>query len=248
MSAAGHPAAPGDPGPGDFEILPRDAAPSTGARPGGGSPGSAGPGRTPGIAEPGSAEPGIAGSGIAGSGGAGSGGAGLPEDTSVGSFRQGNLGTQMALGRYLVGRVIAARISAGLMVTALVILALAAVDWFIGPHWLAVLIALLALPVLLARAVARWFIDRVTEASLFAPAEDAVRRMIGQTGGDFRRELRRIGVPASMFGFPLLLARMMRGKSRRTLLLRMRDFEVDRVVPPSRVDELHMLIAATRRR
>ncbi|MCU1690091.1 MAG: hypothetical protein JWN61_3385 [Pseudonocardiales bacterium] len=177
----------------------------------------------------------------------GPGASGAPEGVSVGRFRQGSLSTQLALGRYLVGRVIIARISAGLMVTALVILAIAVLVWFVGPHWLAVLIGLLALPVLFVRSLVRWFIGKITEARIFGPAEDQVRKMIGDTGGDFRRELRRIGVPSGMFSFPLLLIRLMRRSSRRTLLDRMRGFDLTNVVPASRVDELHMLIRSVRR-
>lgn len=176
----------------------------------------------------------------------GSGGPGR-EDIQVGRFRQGTLSTQWALGRYLVGRVIIARISAGLMLTALIVLAVAAVVWWLGPNWLAVLIGLLALPILLVRVVIRTAVGRLTEAHVFGPAEDQVRRMIGDTGGDFRRELRRIGVPSSIFGFPVLLIRLLRTRSRRTLLERMRGFDLTRVVPPSRIDELHMLIRSVRR-
>lgn len=169
------------------------------------------------------------------------------EEITVGRFRPGSLSTQLALGRYLVGRVIIARVSAGLMVTALVIIAIAVLIWFAGPHWLAILIGLLALPVLIVRALVRWFIGRITDAHIFGPAEDQVRKMIGDTGGDFRRELRRIGVPASIFSFPVLLVRLMRRTSRRTLLERMRGFDLTNVVPPSRVDELQMLITSVRR-
>lgn len=166
---------------------------------------------------------------------------------SVGRFRPGSLSTQLALGRYLVGRVIIARINAGLMLTALVIIGIAVLVWLVGPHWLGILIGLLALPVLLVRALVRSFIGRITDAHTFGPAEDQVRRMIGDTGGDFRRELRRIGVPASIVSFPLLLMRLMRSSSRRTLLDRMRNFDLTRVVPASRVDELQMLITSIRR-
>jgi hypothetical protein len=169
------------------------------------------------------------------------------DEPAVGRFRPGSLSTQLALGRYLVGRVIIARVNAGLMVTALVIIAIAALVWWVGPHWLAILVALLALPVLIVRALVRWFIARITDAHTFGPAEAQVRTMIGDTGGDFRRELRRIGVPASIFSFPLLLIRLMRSSSRRTLLERIRAFDLTKVVPPSRVDELQMLITSLRR-
>lgn len=166
---------------------------------------------------------------------------------SVGRFRPGSLSTQLALGRYLVGRVIIARINAGLMVTALVIIAIAVLVWWVGPHWLGILIGLLALPVLIVRTLVRWFIGRLTDAQTFGPAQAQVQRMVGDTGGDFRRELRRIGVPSSIVSFPLLLIRLMRASSRRTLLERIRAFDLTRVVPPSRVDELQMLITSLRR-
>lgn len=180
----------------------------------------------------------------AGPGGSSADASGGPE---VGAFRQGSLATQLALGRYLVGRVIIARVSAGLTFTAVAIVAVAVLVWVVGPHWLAILIGLLALPVLGVRALVRWTVGRLTDAHIFGPAEQEVRRMIGATGGDFRRELRRIGVPASRLSFPLLLLRLLRGPSRRTLIERMRGFDIANVVPASRVDELHMIISSIRR-
>lgn len=169
------------------------------------------------------------------------------DEADVGEFRQGGSDVRWALARYLVGRVIITRISIGLLFTVALIATLGALAWWAGIRWLGVLILLFALGV----AVLRWIFvttaRRLTAAAQFGPAEDQVRKLIGATGGDLRRELRRIGVPSHWWSFPLLLMRLMRRKSRRTIFTRLRSVELDRIVPSSRLDELHMIIDAARR-
>jgi hypothetical protein len=165
----------------------------------------------------------------------------------VGDFRRGNLGTQWALGRYLVGRVIVGRVQAGLLFSAVLILILAGLVYWAGITWLAVLIALAALGVIIVRWLFITLVGRLIQAPIFGPFEDQLRRLVGDTRGDLRRELHRIGVPAGWWSFPLLIVRLMRRTSRRRLFERMRTVDLGKVVPASRVDELHLLIDSVRR-
>ena len=145
------------------------------------------------------------------------------------------------LARYLVGRVVAARVSASLMVTALVILAGAVALWVWGPHWLAILVGLVALVILAFRALVMAILRRVMGVGRLGPVEDKVRALVGDTHGDLRRELRRIGLPATVFGMPFLVFRFL-GRRRAQTLTRLHEFDVNRVVPRSRQDELQFLV------
>jgi hypothetical protein len=145
------------------------------------------------------------------------------------------------LARYLVGRAVATRVSISLMMTALAVLAVAVVIWIWGPHWLAILVGLIALAVVAVRALVMAILRRVMGVGRLGPVEDKVRALVGDTHGDLRRELRRIGLPATVFGLPLLLVRLL-GRRRSETVTRLKQFDVDRVVPRSRRDELDFLV------
>lgn len=151
------------------------------------------------------------------------------------------------LSRYLVGRVVAARVSISLMIMALVLLAGAVALWVWGPHWLAILVGLLALAVIALRALIVAILRRIMGVGQLGPAEDKVRALVADTQGDLRRELRRIGLPATVFGMPLLMVRLI-GRRRAATFARLRQFDVNRVVPRSRQDELHFVVSSQLRR
>lgn len=151
------------------------------------------------------------------------------------------------LARYLVGRVVAARVSISLMLAAMILLAGAVALWLWGPHWVAVLVGLAALSVVAFRALVVAILRRVMGIGRLGPVEDTVRALVADTHGDLRRELRRIGLPATVIGMPLLMLRLL-GRRRGATLARLRQFDVNRVVPRSRQDELHFLITSQLRR
>ena len=160
----------------------------------------------------------------------------------VGGFEQGTPGSRWALGRYLVGRAIGEYVSRGLLVFALIIVGLAALVWWVGPHWLAILIGVFALCVLLFRWPLGALLRRATGAGYFGPLEDRMRRLVADTRGDVRGELRRIGVPSRTWTLPLLGWRLIRRRHRAETMRRLRQFDVERVVPSSRLDELHLIV------
>jgi hypothetical protein len=164
----------------------------------------------------------------------------------VGAFEQGTPGSRWALGRYLVGRAIGEFVSRALTVFAVVVVALAALVWWIGPHWLAVLIGVFAVTVLLLRSLLGAVLRRVTGAGYFGSAEDRMRRLVAETRGDIRTELRRIGVPSRTWTLPLLVWRLARRRRRAETLRRLRGFDAERVVSSSRLDELHMIVRQLR--
>jgi hypothetical protein len=170
----------------------------------------------------------------------------LHDGPDVGQFEQGTPGSRWALGRYLVGRAIGEFVGRALTVFALLVVALAALAWWLGPHWLAGLIGVFAVTVLLLRSLLGAVQRRATGAGYFGPAEDRMRRLVAETRGDIRTELRRIGVPSRTWTLPLLVWRLARRTRRAETLQRLRDFDAERVVSRSRLDELHMIVRRLR--
>ncbi len=170
------------------------------------------------------------------------------EPVDVGAFRQGTDGSRWALARYLVGRAIGESVGRSLLIVALVILALAALVEWAGSGFWAVVIAVLAIGVLLVRALVRAVLGRLTAARTYGPREQRLRALVTDTRGDVLRELRRNGLPGRTLTLPLLALRLLRPSRRRDTLDRLRGFELDRVVPPARVDELHLLLREFRLR
>jgi hypothetical protein len=160
----------------------------------------------------------------------------------VGEFQQGSALSRWAFARYLVGRAIGESVGRTLLVVALVLLApAAACQWGLHSTFFAVVLAVLALLVLLVRAGVRGLLRRLTEADRYGPVETRLRRLVADTRGDVLRELRRIDLPSHTVTLPLLAVRLI-GKRRKTTLSRLREFDIDRAVPKSRLDELHMLL------
>ena len=122
-------------------------------------------------------------------------------------------------------------------------LALAVGAYFIAPTWLAVLVGLIGFGLLLVRAVVAAVMRRLAGVGRFGPHEDRMRSLVAETRGDVRRELRRLGLPSHTATMPLLVARLL-GRHRGEVVARLRGFDIDRVVPPARVDDLHLVIQA----
>jgi hypothetical protein len=155
--------------------------------------------------------------------------------------RQGSAGSQWALGRYLVGRAVAEALSRGLMVVAVVVFGLAAlVEWAGSTFW-TVVIALVAVGVLILRSLLLAVLRRLPLMTGDASVEQRLRRLVADTRRDVLRELRRIGLPGRTVSIPLLATRLI-GKHRNQTLDKLQQFDVDRVVPAARLDELHLLL------
>jgi hypothetical protein len=166
---------------------------------------------------------------------------------SVGEFRPGSPASRWALGRFLLGRALAVQVSRALLVVALVIAGAAVGIYFAGSTVFAVLIGLVAVAVLAARAILGAILRRLTFPALSAEDDRRLRRLVGDTRKDVARELRRVGVPGSSVTLPLLAVRLA-GRKRAAVLARLRNFDVERVVPAGRLDELHLLLDARARR
>ena len=166
-----------------------------------------------------------------------------PGEPEVGEFRQGSAASRWALARYLVGRAIGQSVSASLLLVALVVLGLAAlIEWGAHQTFWAVLVTLVGVAVLATRALLRAVLRRISAADQVGPLETRLRALVSDTRADVLAELRRLGLPGRTWTLPLLALRLARRSRRQQTLDRLREFQLDRVVPPARIDELHLII------
>lgn len=164
-----------------------------------------------------------------------------------GYTRPGPPDSEAALRQYLIVRALGRSVVNTLQWSALAILALAVLCWLGGVKWLAVLIGLVAVAVLLLRSLLSGLGRRLSGENRLGPAEPQVRRLVARTGRGLRRELRRIGLPGVPWA-PLLIAlRLMRPYRRRQTALSLARIDLNRVVPASQLDELHLLLQSADR-
>ncbi|MGI8882429.1 MAG: hypothetical protein ACR2KJ_18360 [Jatrophihabitans sp.] len=169
-----------------------------------------------------------------------SGGAGLPpEEPEIGAFRRGTGLSRVALGRYLVARAVAQAIDLSMYAIALTLVLISVLIFAFWIKWIAVLLFIAALVVLAFRALFMALLRRL--AGPLGAAEEKIRDLVSDSRGDLRRELKRIGLPGSTFGLPLVAFRLI-GRRRAKTLEQMRQFDVARVVPEARLDHLHLII------
>jgi|KBSSwiStaDraftv2_1062776.scaffolds.fasta_scaffold06538_6 hypothetical protein len=151
--------------------------------------------------------------------------------------------SQWALARYLVGRSIASSIGMSLLLIVAVIAAVAVGLWFaVDSHLWAIFVGILALIVLLFRTLLMALVGRLTVTRQYGPLEDRLKALVRDTRSDVLAELRRIGLPGRIWSLPALGTRLVRGKTRAETFQALRQFQLGRVVPAARVDELHLLL------
>jgi hypothetical protein len=92
------------------------------------------------------------------------------------------------------------------------------------------------------RAVLRAVLVRLTVGEPVGGLEARLRALVDDTRSDVLAELRRIGLPGRTWTLPVLALRLIGTVRRRDTLARLRTFDLDRVVPAARVDELHLVL------
>lgn len=173
----------------------------------------------------------------------GDGAQGPADAVDVGEFRQGSPLSQWALARYLIGRAVAESMGLALLLLAGIMVVLAVIAAAVlHSALLAGVFAILAVGDLMLRWLLLALLRRVTGLTEFAPVADRMRVLVRDTRGDVLRELRRIGLPGRTITLPLLALRLVSAARRDQTVARLREFDVDRVVPRARLDELHLLL------
>ncbi|MFN2518625.1 MAG: hypothetical protein ABR604_06205, partial [Jatrophihabitantaceae bacterium] len=92
------------------------------------------------------------------------------------------------------------------------------------------------------RALLRVVLRRLTAADHVGLIDARLQALVADTRSDVHVELRRIGLPGRPWTLPLLPLRLLGRKRRRKTVARLRSFDVGRVVPKSRVEELHLIL------
>jgi hypothetical protein len=170
------------------------------------------------------------------------------EVPEVDQFRQGTDASHWVLRRYLLTRALGASIVRTVHWFGIAMLVLAALSWVAGIKWLAVLIGLAAVFVLLIRVMLSAVQRRLSGAGQLGPDEAKVEAMVGQTRKGLRAELRRVGLPAAPWGPFLIGLRLIRPFKRAQTVRKLVQVDLGKVVPPSRLDELHLLLSSSSRR
>jgi len=161
----------------------------------------------------------------------------------VGEFRQGSPLSRWALARYLVGRAIAQSLGIGLLIFGLALVVLAGLAFWGHVPVLGVLAVLAALAVLGLRAMLLAVVRRLT-AGPYDPLAQRLAGLVRETRTATLRELRRVGLPGHSVTLPLIAVRLLRRRRRAETVERIRRVELDRIVTPAQVDELHLILNA----
>lgn len=156
--------------------------------------------------------------------------------------RPGRLDSEESLRSYLLVRAIGRSVRNTVLWAGLLVLAVAVALWLAGLKVLGILIGLLAVALLLARAAVTSLARRFGRTS----ADPQIDRLVARTGRGLRAELRRVGLPGAPWA-PLLIAlRLMRRRHRSQTMQALSRVELARVVPAGQVDELHLLLQSRR--
>lgn len=160
----------------------------------------------------------------------------------VGNIGPGSAASQAVLRRYLLTRALGSSIVNAVQWTGVVVLLLAVLSGLGGLKLLAVLLGLVAVLILVVRAMLSAIQRRLSGATRLGPLEPRVARLVTRTRRELRRELRRVGLPGVPWA-PLLIAwRLVRPLRRLRTMQALSRVDLTKVVPPSQVDELQILL------
>jgi hypothetical protein len=218
---------PGDPRRGD--VRPGDV------RPGGPRPGDA----RPGDARPGDARPGDLRAGDLRAG-----------DLRAGAFDPGDTGTwrvrdvvpgadggrrNTVILRYLLGLLAVDHVRS-LTRWAFALPPVGLVLLLVKPRWIGLVVIVLGVLLVLGRFAATRLISRRTLPRRYRPVEDELRAAVEAGKANLRGELLRVGLPSSAPGLIRSVVRLGSSDSRRTARGRLRNIEIDRVLPRAQLD------------
>jgi hypothetical protein len=116
----------------------------------------------------------------------------------------------------------------------------------IKPRWIGLAVFVLGLLLILGRVLAVRMIERRTLPRRYRPVEDDLRAAVEAGKANLRGELRRVGMPSSALAISRSAVRSGSSDSRSDDRSRLRDIEIDRVLPRAQLDRaLRVLDGAT---
>jgi uncharacterized membrane protein YecN with MAPEG domain len=116
----------------------------------------------------------------------------------------------------------------------------------IKPRWIGLAVFVLGLLLIVGRVLAVRMIERRTLPRRYRPVEDDLRAAVEAGKANLRGELRRVGMPSSALALSRSAVRSGSSDSRSDDRSRLRDIEIDRVLPRAQLDRaLRVLDGAT---
>lgn len=116
----------------------------------------------------------------------------------------------------------------------------------VRPRWIGLAVFVLGLLLIVGRVVAVKLIERRTLPRRYRPVEDDLRAAVEAGKANLRGELRRVGMPSSALALSRSAVRSGSSDSRSDDRSRLRDIEIDRVLPRAQLDRaLRVLDGAT---
>jgi hypothetical protein len=106
----------------------------------------------------------------------------------------------------------------------------------VRPRWIGLGVLVLGVLLILGRMVAVRLIARRTLPRRYRPVEDDLRAAVEAGKANLRGELRRVGMPSSALALPRSVVRLGSSDTRSTTRSRLRDIEIDRVLPRAQLD------------
>ena len=106
----------------------------------------------------------------------------------------------------------------------------------VRPRWIGLAVIVLGVLLIVGRIVAVRMISRRTLPRRYRPVEDELRAAVEAGKANLRGELRRVGMPTSALALTRSAVRLGSSDSRRTARSRLRDIEIDRVLPRAQLD------------
>jgi hypothetical protein len=147
--------------------------------------------------------------------------------------------------RYLLGRLAIDHVRRLTVWTLLVPVVGAVLLLALHPRWIGVLVLVLGVLLIAARVVAVRMLGRLSLSDPFRPVEDELRAAVEAGKANLGVELRRIGLPSRPWHVPLFALRLSRGTNRDRTRARLRDVDVDLVLPRDQLERALRVLDAT---
>lgn len=160
----------------------------------------------------------------------------------VGNFGPSSAASQAVLRRYLLTRALGSSVINAVQWTGVLVLLVAVLCWLGDLRVLAVLVGLAAMVIFVVRWLLSAIARRLSGAHRLGPLEPRVAALVARTRRGLRRELRRVGLPGMPWGPLLIGLRLLRPMRRLRTMEALSRIDLTKVVPPSQVDELQVLL------
>lgn len=158
----------------------------------------------------------------------------------------GDASSEGVLRRYLLVRALGRSLINAVQWSGLSILVIAVLCWLGGVKVLGVLIGLVAIFVLLLRAMLAAVERRLAGSEQLGEAGPRVNALVSKTRRGLRKELRRVGLPAAPWAPLLIVLRLIRPYRRIQTVHALAGIDLSAVVPAAQLDELHLLLQRPR--